>query len=594
MSVFKSLLAAVGVLTVLSCPFFSASATPSGGYLDRSVKDVPPLAVIDGGAAVDLAPVPANAMLAAEESLPASYRSNDYGYITPAKSQQDTNACWAFSAIACAEADAIKNHGFAKDTDFSEWALAYFQFYGVTDPLGLLAGDYLTLTNNYMMTSSNLFLTAQSLSNWRGIHAEEEAPLAHVMGNHEAGLPPELCYNDVLHLENAYLLPTKTDSDRAAVKASIRQFGAASAGIYYNEIYLNSANAAYYNGSVLNANHAVTLVGWDDHYSRLNFSASSRPAKDGAWLVKNSWGTAFGNGGLFWVSYYDISLCSEDVTVLDFAPADNFDRNYQYDGAPGFATLTFQNGSTSVAAVFTAEGDEQLEAASLFHYADSATAYTLNVYKNPSSANPASGTKVATVSGTFPTAGLYTVRLASPVELQKGDRFSAVFSLSCDVGLRATICIPGEYLQSDGSLIAYNSGQAGQGFYLQKGKWRDLYTDYNASPRLHAYTVLKSAPVPSSTTTETTTATTTLAPSTTDTATTAPTVAPSGSAADDGLWGDANADGAVNMKDVLAVRKAIAGLAPVASEQNADVTPDGVINMKDVLVLRKFLAGLPF
>ena len=583
MRLIKSLLAAASVTAVLSCSLLSASAAQSG-YLDCAVKDVPPLAVLDGECFSDPAPLRSSALVSAGEALPVSYRSDDYGYITPAKSQQDTNACWAFSAVACAEADAIKNEGFPKDTDFSEWGLAYFTFYGVTDPLGLLAGDYLDLTKNYMMTSSNLFLTAQALSNWKGIHAEEKAPLEEVMDNHEAGLPSSLCYDDVLHLENAVLLPLRTASDREDVKIAIQQYGAVSAGMYYNSLYMNSETAAYCNNDVFDANHAITLVGWDDNYSRLNFSSSHRPANNGAWLVKNSWGREFGSGGLFWVSYDDIGLLSEDVTVLDFAPADNFDRNYQYDGAPGFSTLTFQNGTASVAAVYTAEENEQLEAASLFHYADGAATYTLDVYKNlTASNNPTSGQKVQSVSGTFPTAGLYTVRLSDPVELEAGERFSLIFSLACADGLRVTISIPGENLAADGSIVAHNSGKAGEGFYLQKGKWRDLYTDYSASPRLHAYTSLKSAPPP---VTEPTTETTA-----TDPTITKPTTSPTSS---DYLWGDANADGAVNMKDVLAVRKAIAGLAPVLSEQNADVTSDGTVNMKDVLVLRKFLAGLPF
>ena len=582
MRLIQSVLAAASVLAVLSCPLLSASAA---GYLSRSVEDVPPLATIDSGIDTAVKPVRAASLLSAGDTLPTAYRSDTYGYITPAKSQKDTSACWAFSTIACAEADAIQNLGFPKDTDFSEWALAYFLFYGSTDPLGLLAGDYLTLSRNYMMTSCNLFLTAQSLSNWKGIHAEEIAPLSRVMNNHGAGLAPDLCYNDVLHLESAQLLPLKTADGRAAVKAAIQAHGAVGASVFYADMFLNTQNAAYCNLDLVSSNHAITLVGWDDTYSRMNFLASSRPDADGAWLVKNSWGPEFGQNGLFWVSYYDVSIQSDDATVFTFSPADKFDHNYQYDGTPGFATLDFSGGSTAIAAAFTAADEELLEAGSLFHYADSPTAYTLDVYTNlTSTKNPTLGTKAATVSGTFATPGLYTVHLPKAVELQKGETFSLVFTLSCQKGLRATVSVPGENIQTDGSLVAFNDGAAGQGFFLQKGTWHDLYTTYKASPRLHAYTVLKHRP----TTTTTTTATTT----TTTTVTTTATVPPTN--IDNTLWGDANDDGTVNMKDVLAVRKFLAGLAITINEQNADVTPDGAVNMKDVLTLRKFLAGLPY
>ena len=58
------------------------------------------------------------------------------------------------------------------------------------------------------------------------------------------------------------------------------------------------------------------------------------------------------------------------------------------------------------------------------------------------------------------------------------------------------------------------------------------------------------------------------------------------------LLGDANADGAVNMKDVLVMRKFLAGIATDINMTNADVTQDGAVNMKDVLQIRKFLANL--
>ena len=58
------------------------------------------------------------------------------------------------------------------------------------------------------------------------------------------------------------------------------------------------------------------------------------------------------------------------------------------------------------------------------------------------------------------------------------------------------------------------------------------------------------------------------------------------------MLGDANNDGAVNMKDVLLMRKYLAGLDVEYNAENADCNGDGDVNMKDVLMLRKYLAGL--
>ena len=56
--------------------------------------------------------------------------------------------------------------------------------------------------------------------------------------------------------------------------------------------------------------------------------------------------------------------------------------------------------------------------------------------------------------------------------------------------------------------------------------------------------------------------------------------------------GDLNNDGDINMKDVLAIRKFIAGMETEINEAAADLNGDGAVNMKDVLILRKFLAGM--
>lgn len=56
--------------------------------------------------------------------------------------------------------------------------------------------------------------------------------------------------------------------------------------------------------------------------------------------------------------------------------------------------------------------------------------------------------------------------------------------------------------------------------------------------------------------------------------------------------GDATADGAINMKDVLADRKYVADLGTELDFEAGDCNGDEEINMKDVLILRKYVAGL--
>ncbi len=56
------------------------------------------------------------------------------------------------------------------------------------------------------------------------------------------------------------------------------------------------------------------------------------------------------------------------------------------------------------------------------------------------------------------------------------------------------------------------------------------------------------------------------------------------------LYGDANGDGVVNMKDVLAVRKYVAEMETELDFAAADINRDEAVNMKDVLAVRQIVA----
>ena len=71
-----------------------------------------------------------------------------------------------------------------------------------------------------------------------------------------------------------------------------------------------------------------------------------------------------------------------------------------------------------------------------------------------------------------------------------------------------------------------------------------------------------------------------------------PTTKPSGGPSIDVIYGDANDDCEVNMKDILVMRKFLAGMKEYIDMKTADANGDGEVNMKDVLLVRKFIANI--
>ena len=164
----------------------------------------------------------------------------------------------------------------------------------------------------------------------------------------------------------------------------------------------------YYNGSS-STNHDVLVVGWDDNYAAANFATT--PAGNGAFIVKNSWGTGWGSSGYFYVSYYDSKFGrdSNPMAVFNNAePTGNYTGIYQYDPLGDCQRSTGIASSTGwFANVFTAQATASLSAVGFYTLAPG-TSY--EVYTGSSLA-----TKTLSTSGTLAYMGYHTVTLPSPV-----------------------------------------------------------------------------------------------------------------------------------------------------------------------------------
>jgi C1A family cysteine protease/uncharacterized protein YjdB len=432
-------------------------------------------------------------------AAPSSYDSRDNGYITPVRDQGTWGTCWSFSAMGMAEANLVRK-GLADNTlNLSELQLAYFFYHTVADPLGNTTGDSTNaLGASYLEQGGNSVFTTFALASWTGAAIESKAPYEDATTESYA-LDNSLAYDDDYHMQNTYWVNM---NDVADVKNMIMNYGAVATSYYSDQIgnfdttYYNNTNRAYFYDGSYQSNHAIIFVGWDDSFSNTNFNAAHRPSSNGAWLVKNSWGTDFADSGYFWISYEDSALTNADNSkafVFDFESADNYDHNYQYDGSSGFYSDMVLNGG-SIANVFTVKGNfdgaEQIEAVSFALY-DVNVDYSIQIYTNLSdSQDPTSGTAmiVTPKMGQTSYVGYYTVALDEPIVIDEGTTFSVVVTLSRSAGNYVNYFCDRTY--ANGNWISFtNSSQAGQSFTKPTAgsSWIDLNAD-NETARIKAFT----------------------------------------------------------------------------------------------------------
>ena len=99
-------------------------------------------------------------------------------------------------------------------------------------------------------------------------------------------------------MKEAIFLPK---DDIKAIKEALIQYGSVVASYYSDSEY----HPNIYNTTTNRTNHVITLVGYDDNISREMFANSNAsgtlPQRDGAWIMRNSWGTGYGDQGYFYV-----------------------------------------------------------------------------------------------------------------------------------------------------------------------------------------------------------------------------------------------------------------------------------------------------
>ncbi len=421
-------------------------------------------------------------------NLPASYYAAN---VTAVRNQDPTAACWTYTVLSVLESSYVnRGYGTVKNTDFSEAHLTWFANNGYyTAENDTTAGDGTYFDNPYDAGGS-FSMAISALARGAGITTEAKFPMNNE--NYPQYTHAQMYVTDA-RIENAYYL-----SDRNDIKQAVMDNGGVAVCYYHDDDtckttltanrnpvtgQMNTTRTAYYQKNAYAPNHAVTIVGWDDGFSRNNFSLLARPSKNGAWLCKNSWGTDFGDNGYFWISYEDASLC--DYTTLTAAKADLYDSIAQYDGYGYNKAVEFKNTQAAyMANVFTAQKESAVSHVGFYTVADN-TDCNVFIYRKVSetAADPTDGELVFSMQCHASFAGYHTFSLGQNVPVEKGERYAVVIEYPLSQGESVLIPAEGKTVTQNGITTRFaaekNCSYTGR---VQNGRvvWSDAVTDgYN-------------------------------------------------------------------------------------------------------------------
>ena len=396
--------------------------------------------------------------------LPERFDLRDWGWLTPVKDQGRMGACWTFGLTSAVESAILKTYGV--ELDLSEGnlhhnMLKYFN-YGCT----------------YLDEGGSGAVAASYMVGWYG-PAFEETDIYDEVGK----LSPYITTgSDVIHVQDVIFVSNDKALNGTEIKTAIMKYGALSVGYWATnddkEGYLNLNTSAQYTFDALKANHEVSVIGWDDNYSKDNFLKT--PPGDGAWIIKNSWGTSVGDNGFYYISYYDKTFLADPISInlgvgIILENTVPYNKNYGYDTVwAGTFLMPDKTDNLTYFNRYEAEDDDLIAAVGTY-FNQSGINYTVKIYVN--------GNLMLTQDGVSPFGGFHTIKLNEYVPVKKGDEFIAeITSNMIPVSVSNEIRV---HLSENKS------------FYIENGVVSDLYPNYVSC--LKVYTVEDDSKVTSNT-----------------------------------------------------------------------------------------------
>lgn len=426
-------------------------------------------------------------------SLTATGRASSYdlrndNLVSPIRDQGDYGTCWSFATLSSYESNWRMQRykaGLSPDLtpDFSE---RYFAWLVYAPPTDLFDKSFINFSikpiskeQSYSPEAivfnqgGNAYESTAVMTRGIGAVLETTIPYSREKGTMQGikqVLPSAGLLHDVygLEAENPLLTVEKQ-------KQRIKEHGAIYAMIWSGDKSI--IDKEIYNPAMdkLKVDHSIALIGWDDEYIFKNFNDPSGQPLQGAWIVRNSWGTAAGDNGYYYISYQDHSLsnAASFIPEVDYARYTRFDHH-----APLGLYDYYKMGSTgepvhkvNFSSRYQAAAPQMLKAVGIYVNRDS-TKYTIEV--RAGALSPESGKVVYSQSGTFGQdgsaqwAGYRTVDLNQVVLIPQGNQYVVTVKLENE---KESVKVPINYAEAGESNMP--EAVLGNCFIQVDGIWRD-------------------------------------------------------------------------------------------------------------------------
>ena len=341
--------------------------------------------------------------------IPTKFDLRDWGWVSPVRDQGWMGACWTFGMSAALESALLKATGIEFNVSMNN--MKNVMKYSPYGSLEVFEGGANLASVGYLLS-------------WFGA-IPYDADTYDELGK----ITQPITTGQDIHIQDIIFIPNNEIPNGTQIKQAILKYGALDVSFfgqasYDDEVqYYNPKTCAQFVDLPETANHEVSIIGWDDNFPKEKFLYT--PPGNGAWIVKNSYGSNWGDNGCVYVSYYDKSLLAyKPGKIIDYAAAtiiENtvpYNKNYQYD-ITWLSNFERSNGTISYMNVFEALDDDLIGAVGTY-FNESGVNYTVKIFVNDELR--------LTQNGVSPYVGYHTIKLNEYVPIKEGDVFKAIMT----------------------------------------------------------------------------------------------------------------------------------------------------------------------